>query len=253
MLVADGANKRRTLALSPVTDNWADVILFFVQSSTPKAMPLLEPASGVSQSQRRFDRIAPTVVALAGIALGCFFANQLIHIPSGYVAPYVTLSVVASTVLLGLLGAILLLHWRTHRLGVGLIVAGLLTSATYELGWRVLLKLDRIPWHPPAIQLVAGQRARVIIRFRGGMTQQQVNDFVSSKLSFLPDWADSLAGLPASETNGQLGLALTVSVTAYGGGGSAVGSRMLAENVSGFMVAMRRDPRVSAVELQNYP
>ena len=75
----------------------------------------------------------------------------------------------------------------------------------------------------------------------------------ASKLSFLPDWADSLAGLPASETNGQLGLALTVSVTAYGGGRSAVGSRMLAENVSGFMVAMRRDPRVSAVELQNYP
>lgn len=216
-------------------------------------MPPLEPASGVSQSQRRFDRIAPTVLALAGIALGCFFANQLTHIPSGYVASYVTLSVVVSTVLLGLLGAILLLHWRTHRLGVGLIVAGLLTLPSYELGWRVLLKLDRIPWRPPAIQLVAGQRARVIIRFRSGMTQQQVNDFVSSKLSFLPEWADSLAGLPASETNGQLSLTLTVSVTAYGGGRSAVGSRMLAENVSGFMVAMRRDPRVSAVELQNYP
>src|ERR1039458_10896991 len=87
-------------------------------------MPLLEPASGVSQSQRRFDRIAPTVLALAGIALGRFFAIQLTHIPSGYVASYVTLSVVASTALLGLLGAILLLHWRTHRLGVGLIVAG---------------------------------------------------------------------------------------------------------------------------------
>jgi hypothetical protein len=45
-------------------------------------MPLLELASGVSQSQRRFDRIAPTVLALAGIALGGFFANQLTHIPS---------------------------------------------------------------------------------------------------------------------------------------------------------------------------
>src|ERR1035441_11094948 len=105
-------------------------------------MPLLEPASGVSQSQRRFDRIAPTVLALAGIALGCFFAIQLTHIPSGYVASYVTLSVVASTALLGLLGAILLLHWRTHRLGVGLIVAGLNPVRAFEFGGGGALMVD---------------------------------------------------------------------------------------------------------------
>src|SRR5271154_3446321 len=142
-------------------------------------MPLLRPASGVSQSQWSFDRIAPVVLALAGVALGYFFANQLTHIPSGYVEVYVTLPVLASTVFLLLLGAPLLLYRRTYRLGVGVIVAGLLTLATYALGARALLKLDRIPWAPPAIQLVAGQRARVIIRFRGGTTQQQINDFVS--------------------------------------------------------------------------
>jgi hypothetical protein len=232
-----------------VNDNWADGILLAV----PRQCRFLNPLNDISQAQRRFDRIAPIVLALAGIALGYFFANQLTHIPSGYVAPNVTLSVLASTVLLILLGAILLLHWRTHRLGVGLIGAGLLTLTTYALAGRVLLTLDRIPWAPPAVQLVPGQQARVILRFRGGVTQQQVNDFVSSKLSSLPDWADSLAGLPANERSGQLGLALNLSVTAYGGGRSALESRMLAENVSAFMVATRRDPRVSTVELQKYP
>jgi hypothetical protein len=173
-------------------------------------------------------------------------------IPSGYVASYVTLSVVASTVLLGLLGAILLLPWRTHRLGVGLIVAGLLTFATYEVGWRVLLALDRIPWHPPAIHLSSGQR--VVIRFKNGTTEQQVEALVSSKVPFLPWWSDSLEHVSVTGASVPVGLALNISDTAYRRGETSPRrSKMLADDVSAFIVLMRRDPRVLSVELKSQP
>jgi hypothetical protein len=193
--------------------------------------------------QRRFNHIAVIAAAISGIAVGCLFTYQLTRLPSGYVASYVTVAVLAATVLLALVGALLLAYWRTRSLGIGLIIAGLVTFATYVVGSRVLLAFDRIPWHPPAIYLVSGQS--VVIRFKSGTTEEQAKSLMSSKLPFLPYWSDSLEREPME-------LALRISDTAYRRGETSPGrSKMLADDVSAFMVFMRRDPRVSSVELQS--
>lgn len=213
----------------------------------------LSRADQTNNTLQRCDRIAVIIASITGIALGSLFAYDLTRLPSGYIAGYVTAVVVAAEVLLTLAGAILLAFRRTRWFGVGLIVAGFLTLATYAVGSRALLRFDLIPWHPPTIDLVAGQPARVLIHFKGDVTEQQVNDFMSSKLHFMPNWTDSLER-PTREAEGGWTLALTVSDTAFGGkGASARQSKMLAENVSGFMVVMRRDPRVSSVELRRQP
>jgi hypothetical protein len=196
------------------------------------------------------NRIVVIAAAVGGISFGCFFAYRLTLTPSGYVVPYLTISALAAAMLLALMGALFLIFERTRWLGLGLIIAGALTFATYEIGARALLRTDLIPWHPPAIELVAGQPAGVLIRFKRNLTEQQVNDFMSSRLRFMPNWADSL-DRPRREADGGWALTLIVSDTAFGGKrASALQSKMLAENVSGFMVAMRHDPRVSSVELQ---
>jgi len=202
---------------------------------------------------QRCDRIAVIVASVTGIALGSLFAYDLTRLPSGYIAAYITATVLLAEVLLTLIGAVLLGFGWTRWLGVGLMVAGFLTLATYEVGSRALLRFDLIPWHPPAIDFVAGEPATVLIRFKSDVTEQQVNAFMSSKLRFMPNWAYSLER-PTREADGRLTLALTVSDTAFGGKrASARQSEMLAENVSGFMVVMRRDPRVSSVELRRQP
>ena len=206
-------------------------------------MSLFRAETQALSLQRRFNHIAAIAAAISGIAFGCLFTYHLTRLPSGYLAAYVIIEVLAATALLALVGALLLAYWRTRWLGIGLIIAGLLTFATYEVGWRVLLALDRIPWHPPAIHLVSGQR--VVVRFKGGTTEQQVESLVSSKLPFLPYWSDSLE-------REQMELALNISDTAYRRGETSPRrSKMLADDVSAFMVLMRRDPPVSSVELQS--
>jgi hypothetical protein len=216
-------------------------------------MALFRADHDTENTLQRSNRIAVIVASIAGIALGCFFAYDLTRLPSGYLAGYLTAAVLATEVLLTLIGALLLPFWRTRWLGVGLIVAGFLSLAAYEVGSNALLRFDLVPWRPPSIDLVPGQQARVVIHFKSDVTEQQVNEFMSSKLRFMPNWAYSLER-PTMETDGRLTLALTVSDTAFGGKrASARQSKMLAENVSGFMVVMRRDPRVSSVELRREP
>ncbi|MGA8274536.1 MAG: hypothetical protein WB919_23470 [Candidatus Sulfotelmatobacter sp.] len=213
----------------------------------------MAPATTHHQSlplQQGFDRIGAIVAAISGIAVGCFFAYQLTLLPSGYLSVYINLEVLAVAVLFALVGASLLFYRRTPWLGPGLIIAGLLTFATYAVGCRVLLRFDLIPWYPPAIHLVSGER--VVIRLKSGTTGPQVEAFVSSKLSFLPDWSDAMERVPSVGTIESMGLALNIDDTVYSRAEkSPLARRMLADAVSAFMVWMRRDSRVSSVELQS--
>lgn len=220
-------------------------------------MPLRISDDRASRAQQRFDRIALIAAIAAGIALGCKFAFKLTTLPSGYIAPYVSLGALVATALLGVIGIVFLPYWRSRRLGVGLMIAGLLTFGTYVAMARVLLKLDRIPWAPPPIHLSAGKQNRVVIFFRRETTESQVSEFVSSKLPFLPDWSDSLYRLAAAGNKGP-GLVLNINRGSFHDpreppAGSRMADQMLEQDVSAFMVKMRRDRQVSSIELQVQP
>lgn len=153
-----------------------------------------------------------------------------------------------------LIGISFAAYWRTRWLGIGLAIAGLLMPLAFAITARLLFISNRVPWHPPAIQLVAGERTEVVIRFRSETTERQVDEFVSSRFPFLPDWSESLSRILPTQSDSRAGLVLTISSSAYGSKrASATESKMLADNVSAFMVRMRRDPRVSSIELQTQP
>lgn len=195
--------------------------------------------------QWQLKHIPAIVFAIAGTAVGWFFAHSLTRLPSGYLTSYVILQVLVVEALLTLIGALLLAWRKTRAWGIGLIIAGLFTFATYVVGGRILWATNRIPWHPPAIHLVS--RQSIVVRLRSGTTEQQAQSLISTKLQFLPWWSDSLEREPT-------GIVLTISDKAYRRGETSPQRRkMLADDVSSFMVIMRRDPRISSVELQHQP
>jgi hypothetical protein len=213
-------------------------------------MPRVETVHHVQVPNRRYLYLAMLCGIVAGIALGLWFVFRLIRLPSGYVAPYTGLAILLCAALLGVLAICSLPFRRTRVIALFFLCTSLLTLTTYIVGWRVLLKLGRIPWDPPLIQLVQGQHNTVVIRFKDSVTQEQADNFVSSKLSFLPNWCDSLTPLSGGEPKG---VELSISDEYYRGANDQMGRKMLAKDVSAFIVAIRRDHRVSSVEVESRP
>lgn len=183
-------------------------------------MGVLHSDKPLSVLQRRVNRSALPILALAGIALGLQGARECAATSSGYIASYDYVGTQFIVVLLSVLGLLLMVYWRTRWVGAGLIVAGILSGIVFYGGMAVLLKLDRVAWvHEKMISLPGpDQKASMVIYFRRGTTPQQVEDFNESVLMGpaeprhagrdYPPFVQTYFSLIPSQANGHQAVAL---------------------------------------------
>jgi hypothetical protein len=133
----------------------------------------------------RVNRIAVIGLSAIGIALGAWQAKDCAAIRFGYVAGYAYATAVFLAIALCGVGLLLLIYWRTRGIGAGLVAAGLLSCATFYGGMAALLRLDRVAWQhePPLFAIGPDQKASLVIYFRDGITDEQVEVFRSSVLT----------------------------------------------------------------------
>ena len=182
------------------------------------------------------NRIAVYGLSAVGIALGAWQARECAAIRFGYAAGYAYAAAVFWAIALVGIGLLLLVYWRTRRIGAGLVAAGLLSCATFYGGMAVLLRLDRVAWRhePPPVAIGPDQKASLVIYFRRGTTDEQIEEFSSSVLTGTAEPSEYLRLLP-SQANGHGGVALTFSRDAR------------PEQVSRYVEKIEHDSRVEKV------
>jgi hypothetical protein len=175
-------------------------------------MPLLSPSCQPSPAHGRVNRISAIGLSAIGVALGAWQAKSCASIAFGYVAGYAYATAVFLAMALCGIGLLLLIYWRTRGIGFGLLAAGLLSCVTFYGGMAVLLKLDRVAWQhePPPVAIGHDQKATLVIYFRRGTTDEQIEEFHSWISSGTADPSEYLRLLP-SQANGYEGVALTFS------------------------------------------
>lgn len=175
-------------------------------------MPLLSPNSPPSTAHRRVNRIVICGPSVVGSALGAWQARECAAIRFGYVAGYAFAAALFWAIALIGTGLLLVVYWRTRGIGVGLVAAGLLSGATFYGGMGILLRLDRVAWRhePPLVAIGPDQKASLVIYFRRGTTDEQIEEFRSSVLTGTAEPSEYLRLLP-SQANGHEGVALTFS------------------------------------------
>lgn len=178
-------------------------------------MPLLRASSPPSPTRRRLNRSAVIGLSAIGIALGAWQAKECAPIRFQYVAAYAYAEALFFTIALCVIGLLLLIYWRTRGIGAGLVAAGLLSCAVFYGGMAVLLRLDRVAWQhePPLVAIGPDQKATVVVYFRHGTTDRQIEEFASALVkdtteqSLLRDYLR----LSPSQANGHQAVALTLS------------------------------------------
>ena len=127
----------------------------------------------------------------------------------GYAAGYAYEAAVFLGVVLCGVGLLLAIYWRTRGIGVGLVAAGLISCTSFFGGMALLLRLDRVAWRhePSPVAIGPDQKAALVIYFRQGTTDEQIEEFKKQLPSFLSEYLQ----LPPSQANGHEGVALTFS------------------------------------------
>lgn len=151
------------------------------------------------------------VLPVLGIALGGWEAKDCAAIRFGYAAGYAYAAAIFFAVALCATGLLLLIYWRTRRIGVGLIASGVLSCLTFYGSMAVLLRFDQVAWkhEPPPVAIGPDQRATLVIYFKHGTTGEQIEDFGSSVLTGT-HYSEYLRLLP-DQANGHDAVALTYS------------------------------------------
>ena len=182
------------------------------------------------------NRIAVYVLAAVGIALGMWQARECAAIRFGYEATYAYAAAAFGAIALVGIGLLLLVYWRTRGIGVGLVAAGLLSCATFYGGMEVLLRLNRVAWRhePPPVAIGPDQKASLVVYFRRGTTDEQIEEFRSSMLTGTTRPSEYLRLLP-SQANGHEGVALTFSMDTH------------SEQFSRYVEKIEHDDRVEKV------
>jgi hypothetical protein len=214
-------------------------------------MAVLRPDTPLSLGQRRLNKVVLLISVLIGIGLGLEWARECAAIPSAYLADYDYAISYSIAITLSILGLILLIYWRTRWFGAGCIAVGILSYTMFLGGMAVLTKEDRVAWrHEQMISFGPDQKSSVVIYFRKGITNQQVEDFHSAVLEVptrqspghgLPAFVQTYFRLRPMQANGHEGIALN-----FLGNTSA-------EKVSAYLTAIKADPRVEKVFLDTSP
>lgn len=184
-------------------------------------MPLLRPSEPISSVQRRVNRVAVLVLASVGILLGAWEAYECSLVRFGYAAGYSFGIALVIAIGLCVIGLPMLIYWRLRWIGTAVIAMGILSCATFYGGVAVLLNMDRVAWRhePPLVRFGPDQKASIVIYFRKGVTDKDVEDFSSSVLEgpaeprhegrdYPPFVSEYLRLLP-SQANGYYAVSLT--------------------------------------------
>jgi hypothetical protein len=210
-------------------------------------MPVFEAAVPQTRAQKLRRWIAACVIVAAGMGFAIWAAIDCAHIAFGYVASYSYAVVFMLSCLSVLIGLWLAIYWRTRSTGVALLCTGFAMYLVFLGCIAILKKFDKVAWmHEPPMQTFGpDKQASLIIYYRPGTTDRQVEDFVEHKLenypskvhdgTDFPDFVTEYMALLPSQANGFDGSALTFRP---GARGTAMDS---------FIAMVQSDPRVARV------
>jgi hypothetical protein len=167
----------------------------------------------LSVAQSRVHRTVLVALGAIGIVLGGWEARDCAATQFGYAAGYAYAGAVFLAIALLVIGALLTIYWRTRPIGLGFVAAGVLSCVTFYGGMAILLRLDRVAWkhEPPPVAIGPSQNADLVIYFRNGTSDKQIEEFRSSILQE-PGWRyQTYLRLLPNQANGHDAVALTFS------------------------------------------
>jgi hypothetical protein len=184
-------------------------------------MPLLKSAQPLSSRQRKVNKFSLIALTFLGILLGLWEAYACASTRFGYAAAYYFGGAWAFAILFCAMALPLLVYWRSRWIGIGFATMGLLSCATFYAGIGILLKADRVAWRhePPLVRFGPDQKASIVVYFRHGTSDKEIDDFNSSTLQepaepshpgrdYPPFVSEYLRLLP-NQANGYKAIALT--------------------------------------------
>lgn len=183
----------------------------------------------------------------AGMGFAVWAAIDCAHIAFGYVASYSFAMVFMLSCVLAIIGLLLTIYWRTRSTGAALLGTGIAMYLTFLGCIGALKKFDKVAWQhePPMRAIGPDQPASLVIYYRPGTTDQQIEDFVEHKLENypskvhdgkdFPEFVTEYLALVPSQANGFDGSAITFKP---GANGAAVDS---------FVSMVRSDSRVARI------
>ncbi len=191
--------------------------------------------------------IAAGLIVAAGLGFAVWAAINCSHIVFGYVASYTYVAVLMLGCVFAVAGLLLMIYWRTRTTGLALFGTGIATYLVFLGCIGVLKKFDKVAWvHEPPMQAFGpDQQASLIIYYRPGTTDREIEDFVEHKLegypskvhdgTDFPEFVAEYTALIPSQANGFDGSALTFRPGAHG------------VAVDSFVAMVQSDPRVARV------
>jgi hypothetical protein len=210
-------------------------------------MPVFERTMPFTPAQRCLRWIGGSVLVIGAVAIAFWSALQCAKIQFGYVAAYSYAGMFFWAIALCIIGLLLLIYWRTRSTGIALILCGIILYGGFVASIKVLKKFDRVAWmhEPPPVRFGPDQNASIVIYYRHGTSQEQINDFIENVLEEpaesrhagkdYPEFIDEYIVLLPSQANGF--------------DGSTLGVRPKAppSSKAAYIETIRTDPRVEHV------
>jgi hypothetical protein len=210
-------------------------------------MPVFAATTPLTRAQKRRRWIAASVIVAVGLGFAVWAAIDCSHIAFGYIASYSFAAVFMFGCVFVVIGLLLMIYWRTRTAGAAFLSTGVATYLVFLGCIGILKKFDKVAWvhEPPVRAMGPDQQASLIIYYRPGTTDQQIEDFVEHKLdgypskvhdgTDLPEFVSEYLRLNPSQANGFDGSALTFRPGAHGAA------------VDSFVAIVESDPRIARV------
>jgi hypothetical protein len=210
-------------------------------------MPVFAAPLPLTRAQKRRRWIVASIIVSAGMGLSVSSAIDCSHTAFGYIASFDFGIMFEISVIVSIIGLLLLIHWRTRSSGAAIFGTGIAMYLVFIACIGTLKKFDKVAWQhePPAQAVGPNQQASLIIYYRSGTTDRQIEDFVQHKLESNPSKAHDGRGFPDFVIEY---LALS-PFDANGFDGSALNFRPGAREIAvdSFVSMVKSDPRVARV------
>jgi hypothetical protein len=210
-------------------------------------MPVFQASAPLTHAQKRRRWIAAGVIVVATVGFAVWAAIDCARIAFGYVASYSFATVFMLSCILAVAGALLMIYWRTRSTGAALFGAAVVMYLVFLGCIETLKKFDKVAWQhePPMRSFGPDQQASMVIYYRPGTNDKQIEDFVEHKLENypskvhdgkdFPEFVTEYMALSPSQANGFEGSALTFKPDTNG------------VALDNFISMVQSDPRVALV------
>lgn len=121
---------------------------------------------------------------LASVTFTAWAADRFATSANGYIAAYVHPLIPLGAVTLIVVGAATSILRRTRRLGIGVVLAGVVMIPSYIAAVTFLDRTGRISWrNERMVRIGPDVRSSLVVYLKSGMTEEQINDFLDRVLS----------------------------------------------------------------------